>query len=66
MTSALENKSIAELHQMLVDRRVELFKMRMQKASQQAVRPHLVSENKREIARIKTKLTQLTNKNQGA
>ena len=56
--SDLRAKSSADLKNMLVDTRIELFRLRMQKGSQQVVRQHLVAESKKTVARIKTLLTE--------
>jgi large subunit ribosomal protein L29 len=61
--SELKDKSFADLKKILIDQRVDLFKLRMQKGSQQMVRNHLVVEARKTIARIKTVMTQ--NKKQG-
>jgi large subunit ribosomal protein L29 len=57
----LREKSSADLKKMLVELRTDLFRLRMQKGSQQIVRQHLVGEFKKTIARIKTFMTE--NKN---
>lgn len=63
--SELSGKSVADLKKLLIDQRVDLFKLRMQKGSQQKVRDHLVSESRKTIARIKMLMTQNKNANQG-
>ncbi len=56
--SELKGQSFEDLKKLLVDQRLDLFKLRMQKGSQQMVRSHLVLEARRTIARIKTLMSQ--------
>jgi large subunit ribosomal protein L29 len=57
-TSELRGKSAAELKALLIEKRKEQFNLRMQRGSGQQMRPHLVKEARRDIARIKTILGQ--------
>lgn len=52
--SELREKSPQELTEELLKLRKEQFNLRMQKASGQLGQPHLLSEARRDIARIKT------------
>jgi len=52
--SELRNKSAEELGQQLLTLREEQFKLRMQKATGQLAQTHLLRENQRDIARVKT------------
>jgi large subunit ribosomal protein L29 len=52
--SELRNKNAEELGQQLLTLREEQFKLRMQKATGQLAQTHLLRENQREIARVKT------------
>ena len=54
--SELRNKSAEELGQQLLTLREEQFKLRMQKATGQLAQTHLLRENQRDIARVKTVL----------
>mgnify|MGYP001221011962 FL=1 len=48
------------------DLRVELFNMRIQKATAQLEKPHRVKETRRDVARIEMRLTELRRKKQAA
>jgi len=52
--SELRSKSIDELKQNLKDLLEEQFKIRMQNATGQAVRPHRFKQVRRDIARFNT------------
>lgn len=54
--SELKNKSVAELQTQLEELLNEQFKQRMQKATGQLNQTHLVRQNRRDIARVKTEL----------
>jgi large subunit ribosomal protein L29 len=54
----LRNKSVEELSTQLMGLFSEQFKLRMQKSTGQLGQPHLIKETRREIARIKTILTE--------
>ena len=54
--SELRDKSAEELGQQLLTLREEQFKLRMQKATGQLGQTHLLRENRRDIARVKTVL----------
>ncbi len=56
--SELRDKSAEELNQQLLSLREEQFKLRMQKATGQLAQTHLLQENQRNIARVKTVLTE--------
>jgi large subunit ribosomal protein L29 len=56
--SELRDKSPQELGEELLKLRKEQFSLRMQKASGQLGQPHLLTETRRDIARIKTILTE--------
>ena len=55
--SELREKSVEDLNKDLLTLREEQFKLRMQKATGQLSQSHLLKQNKREIARVKTVLT---------
>ncbi|MFK7829034.1 MAG: 50S ribosomal protein L29 [Congregibacter sp.] len=59
--SELRGKSAEELDQQLLTLREEQFKLRMQKATGQLGQTHLLKENQRDIARVKTVLHELSN-----
>jgi large subunit ribosomal protein L29 len=48
------------------DLRVDLFNMRIQKATAQLEKPHRVKETRRDVARIEMRLTELRRKKQAA
>lgn len=54
----LKDKSADELAKTLIQLREEQFKLRMQKSTGQLGQTHLLKENKQNIARVKTVLTQ--------
>jgi large subunit ribosomal protein L29 len=56
--SELRSKSVDELQKQLLKLREEQFKLRMQKATGQLGQTHLLREGQRNIARIKTLLTE--------
>ncbi|MEM9255642.1 MAG: 50S ribosomal protein L29 [Pseudomonadota bacterium] len=56
--SELREKSEQELNKELLDLREQQFKLRMQKATGQLGQTHLLKENQRDIARVKTVLTE--------
>lgn len=60
--SELRNKTAAELQQQLLELRKELFNLRVQAATTQAVKPHAAGKSRREIARIKTVLNEKARK----
>jgi large subunit ribosomal protein L29 len=56
--SELRDKSAEDLGKQLLVLREEQFKLRMQKATGQLGQTHLVQQNQRDIARLKTVLTE--------
>ena len=58
----LRNKTEAELNEQLISLLKEQFNLRMQKATGQMGQSHLLSQVKRDIARIKTVLNQKAGK----
>ena len=56
--SELRDKSSDELNKELMDLLREQFNLRMQKGSDQGVRPHQFKEVRRNIARVKTILNE--------
>jgi large subunit ribosomal protein L29 len=58
MIKELREKSVAELKQELVGLLREQFNLRMQRGSEQLGRTHLLREVRRNIARVKTILTE--------
>jgi large subunit ribosomal protein L29 len=56
--SELREKSLEDLGQALLSLREEQFKMRMQKATGQLGQTHLLRQNQRDIARVKTLLSE--------
>ena len=57
-TSELREKSAQELNETLLSLREEQFKLRMQKATGQLGQTHLLKDNQRAIARVKTLLSE--------
>jgi large subunit ribosomal protein L29 len=58
--SELREKSAEDLGKELLTLREEQFKLRMQKATGQLGQTHLVQNNQRDIARVKTALALLS------
>ena len=56
--SELRDKSVTDLEKDLLSLREEQFKLRMQKSTGQLGQTHLLKQNQRDIARVKTVLTQ--------
>ena len=56
--SELREKSEPELEKELLKLREEQFKLRMQKATGQLGQTHLLRQSQRDIARVKTVLTE--------
>ncbi len=54
--SELRDKSVDELTKDLLTLREEQFKLRMQKSTGQLGQTHLLQQNQRDIARVKTVL----------
>jgi large subunit ribosomal protein L29 len=54
----LRDKSVEDLSKDLISLREEGFKLRMQKSTGQLAQSHLLQQNQRDIARVKTVLTQ--------
>jgi large subunit ribosomal protein L29 len=50
----LRNKTVADLQQQLLELRKELFNLRVQAATTQAVKPHVAGKARKDIASIKT------------
>ncbi|MEH6587593.1 MAG: 50S ribosomal protein L29 [Halioglobus sp.] len=55
--SELHDKSAEDLNKQLLTLREEQFKLRMQKSTGQLGQSHLLKQNQRDIARVKTVLT---------
>lgn len=56
--SELREKSVEELNKELLDQLKEQFKLRMQASTGQLNQTHLLSQTRKDIARIKTALRQ--------
>ena len=56
--SELRDNSVTDLEKDLLTLREEQFKLRMQKATGQLGQSHLLKQNQRDIARVKTVLTE--------
>ena len=56
--SELREKSVEDLNKQLLTLREEQFKLRMQQSTGQLGQTHLLKQNQRDIARVKTVLTQ--------
>lgn len=56
--SELKEKSVAELQSQLEELLSDQFKLRMQKATGQLGQTHLLGQTRRDIARVKTVMSQ--------
>jgi large subunit ribosomal protein L29 len=56
--SEIREKSVADLNELLITKLQEQFKLRMQKATGQLEQTHTMRQVRRDIARIKTLLTE--------
>ena len=56
--SELREKSVEDLGKDLLTLREDQFKLRMQKSTGQLGQSHLLQQNQRDIARVKTVLTE--------
>ena len=56
----LREKTADELHEELLRLRKEQFNLRMQRASEQLPQTHLITEMRRDIARVKTLIREKT------
>ena len=56
--SELREKSVEDLNKDLLSLREEQFKLRMQQSTGQLGQSHLLKQNQRDIARVKTVLTE--------
>jgi large subunit ribosomal protein L29 len=63
--SELRSKSRAELEAELLSLRREQFNLRMQQATGQLARPHEYARVRKDIARLKTVVTELERKGDG-
>ena len=54
----LREKTVEQLNEQLLDLLRDQFNLRMQKATGQLTQTHLLSQTKRDIARVKTVLKQ--------
>lgn len=57
--SELKDKTVAELAAQSRDLRLELFNLRLQKATAQLEKPHRLRLIRKDIARVETRITQL-------
>lgn len=55
----LKDKTVAELAVQSRDLRLELFNLRLQKATAQLEKPHRLRLIRKDIARVETRITQL-------
>jgi large subunit ribosomal protein L29 len=61
--NTIKDKDAASLKEELLSLLREQFNLRMQKGSGQAVKPHLFSRVRRQVARIKTRLHDVSRAN---
>lgn len=58
--SELRDKTVPELNEELLRLRKEQFGLRMQRASEQLAQTHLLTQTRRDIARVKTLIREKT------
>lgn len=58
----VSNKSVSELYDSLYNLKKELLNLRIQRSTGSVPNTAQIRKNRRDVARIKTHLTQLTNK----
>ena len=58
----LREKNVEQLNEELINLHKEQFKLRMQQAAGQLGQSHLLGQNKKDIARVKTVLNQQAGK----
>ena len=56
----LRDKTVSELNEELLRLRKEQFGLRMQRASEQLAQTHLLTQTRRDIARVKTLIREKT------
>jgi len=56
--SEIREKSVADLNELLITKLQEQFKLRMQKSTGQLEQTHTMKQVRKDIARIKTLLTE--------
>jgi large subunit ribosomal protein L29 len=56
---ALKGKTLSELYKLLENNKKEQFSMRIQMKTAQGFKPHLIRAVRKDIARIKTRLSQV-------
>jgi large subunit ribosomal protein L29 len=56
--SEIREKSVQDLEKQLLSLREQQFKLRMQKSTGQLGQTHLLQQNQRDIARVKTVLSE--------
>ncbi len=61
----LKEKTVEELEQTLLELSRDRFSLRMERSTGQLSQPHLLRENKKDIARVKTVLRQKANEMSG-
>lgn len=60
-TAELREKNTDELHDELIRLRKEQFSLRMQRANEQLPQTHLITQTRRDIARVKTLIREQAN-----
>ena len=56
------NKSVSELYDSLYNLKKELLNLRVQRSTGTAINTAQIRKSRRDVARVKTRLAQLTNK----
>ncbi len=59
----LKDKSLKELDEMLKEKKVLIFKLRAKLKTMQLTNPNEIKEARRDVAKIKTAISALQNKN---
>ena len=60
-TSEIRNLSVEDINKKIVENRQELFELRMKQATGNLEKPHKINALRKEVARLKTVLTEKMN-----
>ena len=60
-TSEIRKMSVSEINQKIVEAKNELFELRMKQATGSLEKPHMINKLRKDVARMKTVLTEMKN-----
>ena len=58
-TSEIRKMSVEEINKKIVDIKTELFELRMKQATGTLEKPHMINKLRKDVARLKTVLTEM-------